>query len=88
MLLCCSAGGTENMYLRPQSHDIATGTARADPTGNTCSSGSSQSVPCRAAWTPGSPLCLTLLRVNDRFPLRVLPSPLTARGGERELRLR
>lgn len=27
MLPCCSAGGTENMYLKPQSHDIAWSTA-------------------------------------------------------------
>lgn len=31
MFLCCSAGGTENMYLRPQSHDIADGTGHDGP---------------------------------------------------------
>lgn len=30
MLLCCSVGDTENMYLRPQSHDIASSQWQAD----------------------------------------------------------
>lgn len=33
MLPCCSAGDTENMYLRPQSHDIASSLITACPLG-------------------------------------------------------
>lgn len=78
------------MYLRPQSHDIADGTAHDGPVverfQGCCisvlgSADQTEVISCSPArlqprpdWAPGTLLCITLLRVNDRIPPPVFNS--------------